>query len=72
MRLGVFYWAKLDKVYYANNKHDPAAIGFGDKFIYAELELDVSDRKLQSKILLPEEAIQALKDWDHKKNKTVY
>ena len=72
MCFGAIYWAKLDKIYYANNKHDAATIGFSDEFIYAELKLDVSDRKLQSEILLPEEAIQAFKDWDNKKNKIIY
>lgn len=72
MCFGAIYWANLDKLYYANNKYDAAAIGFSDKFIYTELKLDVSDRKLQSEILLPEEAKQAFKDWNNKENKIIY
>ena len=34
MCLGAIYWAHLDKIYYGNNKHDAADIGFDDSFIY--------------------------------------
>jgi guanine deaminase len=63
MCLGAIYWAHLDCMYYGNNKHDAAAIGFDDAFIYEELDLKPADRKLKSEVLLPEEAIQAFKDW---------
>lgn len=39
MCLGAIYWAHLDKIYYGNNKHDAADIGFDDSFIYDELAL---------------------------------
>lgn len=32
MCLGAIYWAHLDRMYYENNKHDAAAIGFDDAF----------------------------------------
>lgn len=72
MCLGAIYWARLDKVYYGNNQHDAANIGFDDSFIYHELALPVGDRKLQSEALLPEEAIQAFEAWSNKKDKTKY
>ena len=37
MCLGAIYWAHLDKIYYANDRKDAAAIGFDDDFIYKEL-----------------------------------
>ena len=72
MCLGAIYWAHLDRMYYGNNKHDAAAIGFDDAFIYEELDLKPADRKLKSEVLLPEEAIQAFKDWEAKEDKTEY
>ena len=72
MCLGAIYWAHLDKIYYGNNKHDAAAIGFDDAFIYEELDLKVEDRKLSSQVLLPEEAIKAFQDWEHKTDKVEY
>ena len=72
MCLGAIYWAHLDKIYYGNNKHDAAKIGFDDAFIYDELDLDKADRKLKSEELLPDEAKQAFKDWMNKTDKVEY
>lgn len=72
MCLGAIYWARLDRMYYGNNKHDAAAIGFDDAFIYEELELKPEDRRLKSEILLPEEAIKAFQDWTDKTDKVEY
>lgn len=72
MCLGAIYWAHLDKIYYGNNKHDAAAIGFDDAFIYEELDLSSANRKLQSKVLLPEEAIKAFQNWEKKEDKIEY
>ena len=72
MCLGAIYWAHLDRMYYGNNKQDAAAIGFDDAFIYEELDLKPENRRLQSQVLLPEEAIQAFKDWQQKEDKVEY
>ena len=42
MCLGAIYWARLDNVYYANNREDAANIGFDDDFIYHEMVLKPS------------------------------
>jgi len=63
MCLGAIYWARLDKMYYGNNKTDAKNIGFDDSFIYDELELKPEDRKLPSEILLHDEAIKAFEEW---------
>lgn len=34
MCLGTIYWARLDRIVYANDRHDAAAIGFDDRHIY--------------------------------------
>ena len=72
MCLGAIYWAHLDRMYYGNNKHDAANIGFDDAFIYEELDLKIEDRKLKSEVLLAEEAIEAFKDWTSKTDKIEY
>src|SRR5665213_1222477 len=46
MCLGAIYWARPDKMYFANTKSDAAAIGFDDQFIYEEIELNYADRQL--------------------------
>lgn len=72
MCLGAIYWAHLDRIYYGNTKHDAAAIGFDDAFIYEELELKPEDRKLLSEHLLGDEAIKAFQDWERKDDKVCY
>ena len=72
MCLGAIYWAHLDRMYYGNNKHDAAAIGFDDAFIYEELDLKPAERRLPSEVLLPEEAIRAFQDWTEKTDKVEY
>lgn len=72
MCLGAIYWAHFDRMYYGNNKHDAAAIGFDDAFIYKELDLKPEDRKLKSEVLLPDEAKKAFDDWGKKTDKIKY
>jgi tRNA(Arg) A34 adenosine deaminase TadA len=72
MCLGAIYWARIDKIYYANTKSDAANIGFDDFFIYSELELEMAKRKLPFIQLLPEEAINAFKLWETSDLKTPY
>lgn len=72
MCLGAIYWARLDRMYYGNDKHDAAAIGFDDDFIYKELELKPENRRLKSQRLLPQEAIKAFEDWQAKPDKVEY
>ena len=72
MCLGAIYWAHLDKIYYANDRKDAAAIGFDDDFIYQELELKNEDRHKKMELLLPEEAKRAFEMWAESTDKTEY
>ena len=63
---------KLDRMYYGNNKTTARNIGFDDSFIYDELSLKPSARKLPSEILLAEEAIKAFQQWAEKSDKVEY
>ena len=72
MCLGAIYWAHLDKIYYANDRKDAAAIGFDDDFIYQELELKNEDRHKKMELLLPEEAKKAFEMWAESPDKTEY
>ena len=72
MCLGAIYWAHLDRMYYGNDKHDAAMAGFDDAFIYEELELKPEERRLSSRRLLPEEAIEAFDRWREKTDKVEY
>ncbi|MDD6943510.1 MAG: nucleoside deaminase [Muribaculaceae bacterium] len=72
MCLGAIYWAHLDRLYYGNDKHDAANIGFDDSFIYDELDLKPEQRRLASSRLLSEEALAAFRLWDEKPDKIEY
>jgi guanine deaminase len=72
MCLGAIYWARLDKLYYANTKNDAAAINFDDKFIYEELEKPLEDRALFTSQLLREEALEAFQKWSAMEQKVEY
>ena len=47
MCLGAIYWAKFDKIYYGNSRKDAAKAGFNDDFIYDEIPLPLSERKIK-------------------------
>jgi guanine deaminase len=64
MCLGAIYWARIDKIYYANTKTDAAGIGFDDHLIYRELECGMADRKLPFEQVLHEEAFAIFKLWE--------
>ncbi len=72
MCLGAIYWARLDKIYYANSKTDAADIGFDDHFIYQEFERPMKQRKLEIVQLLRDEALSAFKLWEDSGSKTDY
>ncbi len=72
MCLSAIYWARLDKIYYANNKADAAAIGFDDHFIYDELDKQMHERKLPIVQMMRDEAQGAFTLWTKIENKTEY
>ncbi len=72
MCLGAIYWARPDKLYYANSKEDAAAINFDDQFIYEEIAKPVAERKLFTKQILREKAQEAFEKWKVSTNKIEY
>lgn len=72
MCLGAIYWAHLRKLYFANNKTDAKDIGFDDSFIYDELALPLSERRLSSEEMMRNEAIKAFEMWAQKPDKIEY
>ncbi|MCG8410977.1 MAG: nucleoside deaminase [Bacteroidales bacterium] len=72
MCLGAIYWAHLDKLYFANTKQDAKEIEFDDSFIYEEIEQPLADRKIPTKQILREEALEAFNKWKEKEDKIEY
>jgi guanine deaminase len=72
MCLGAIYWARPDRVFYANTKTDAAEVGFDDQFIYEELEQPFLERKIPFSQLSREEANRVFQEWVLLDNKTLY
>lgn len=72
MCLGAIYWARPDKVYFAATRTDAAAAGFDDDFIYEELNMDPSERKISMINYRREDALSAFKEWMEKEDKELY
>tara|TARA_B100001765_G_scaffold188729_1_gene134670 strand:- start:1954 stop:2427 length:474 start_codon:yes stop_codon:yes gene_type:complete len=72
MCLGAIYWARPDRIYFANTREDAADINFDDNFIYNELDVSISQRKLPTTQLLRDEAQMAFTQWRESTAKTEY
>ena len=72
MCLGAIYWARPDRIYFANTRKDAADINFDDNFIYNELDVSISQRKLPTTQLLRDEAQMAFTQWRESTAKTEY
>lgn len=72
MCLSAIYWARLDTLYFAATRGDAAEIGFDDAFLYTELTLDATERRLPSAQALRERARQVMLPWKQMPNERRY
>lgn len=72
MCLGAIYWARIDKVYYANTKDDARDINFDDAFIYEEILRPMNKRHKPFIQIMREQALEAFKKWQQKEDKIEY
>lgn len=72
MCLGAIYWAHLDRLYFAATKHDAAAAGFDDAFIYDELALPIHERSLHTEEMMHSESAAPFDEWNSREDKIEY
>ena len=72
MCMGLIYWARPERVFYANTAADAAKIGFDDAFIYHELAAPPEKRAIGMQQIMREEALAALFAWEKKPDKISY
>lgn len=72
MCLGAIYWARPSKVYFANTREDAKQIGFDDSFIYDEIPLSISQRKIPMLSMNRNLALLVFEEWKNKSDKTEY
>lgn len=63
MCLGAIYWARPDRVIYANTRQEAAAIEFDDDFIYHEINLNFPDRAIPFTHLPHPDAQKVFREW---------
>lgn len=68
MCLAAIYWAKIDKVFYANSGSDASKIGFDDEFLYTELHKPKAERDLPMAELSKEEGNKVFKLWEESRS----
>ena len=72
MCLAALYWARVDRIFFANSRADAAAIGFDDDLIYGEVSKPVEERSIPTvKLDLPE-AAAVFAEWRAKPDKVQY
>lgn len=70
MCLGAIYWARPEKVIYANTREDAAVIEFEDDFIYHEINAKMTDRKIlfvHHPDAMAQKVFNDWKNWEGKK-----
>lgn len=72
MCLGAIYWARPDKVYFANTRDDAARIGFDDLFIYEELGRPPDSRTIPMIQKMRDDALTVFREWETKLDKIKY
>lgn len=72
MCLSAIYWARLDRVWYANTLADAAAIGFDDSTFYDELSMKPEERSIPQIHVAVAEALAAFKEWAQNEGRTRY
>ena len=72
MCLSAIYWARIDKIYYANTREDARKIDFDDSLIYTELQKNINERKIPMTQMMRDEALKAFELWNKKTDKVKY
>ena len=72
MCLSAIYWARIDKIYYANTRKEAQKIDFDDSLIYSELKKNINERKIPMIQMMRNEALEAFELWDKKTDKVKY
>ena len=72
MCMGAIYWARLDRVYFANTKETAAQFGFNSSYFYEQIALMPSQRDMTMIPFMASEAVVAFEEWARKADKQAY
>jgi tRNA(Arg) A34 adenosine deaminase TadA len=63
MCLAAIYWARLDRIFFGNDRKAAAQAGFDDEFLYHEVAVALQNRSIATTQLLADEAAVAFDAW---------
>lgn len=69
MCLAAIYWARIERVYFANTKEEAAKVGFDDTMIYKELSMPYHQRTLSMLHTPSNHAKELFTTWDKQVDK---
>jgi guanine deaminase len=72
MCLGAIYWARPERVYFAATASDAAEAGFDDSFIYDELKVARSGRKIPFEPMMRDAGLEPFREWALKSDRVKY
>jgi tRNA(Arg) A34 adenosine deaminase TadA len=72
MCLAALYWSRCDAIFFGNSAADAMAAGFDDSFLYEEIAQPLDQRKIPTRRLLGEEAMESFNAWRAKTDKIEY
>jgi tRNA(Arg) A34 adenosine deaminase TadA len=72
MCLASIYWARLERLVFANSRDQAAAIGFDDAAIYDEVSKPISNRSIPTLHLPLPDAEAVFQEWMAKEDKIPY
>jgi tRNA(Arg) A34 adenosine deaminase TadA len=72
MCLGAIYWARPDRVIYANTREEAAAIEFDDDFIYRQINTPFASRAIPFIHMPNEKARRVFEEWKRFEGKKKY
>jgi len=72
MCLAAIYWADIRSLYFARDRSDAEQMGFMDKHLYDELDLDRDRRELHITRLAVKEMDDLMKEWRGLEGKKLY
>lgn len=72
MCLSAIYWARIDKIFFANTRVDAKNAGFDDDFIYNEINNDFQNRSIPIIRINTLDSIDSFNKWNNKDSKQMY
>ncbi len=72
MCLAAIYWARIEKIYFANSAEDAMEIGFDDEYFYREIQLPKTQRRIPSRQFMRDEALPVFREWHNMDDRIEY